>query len=153
MESLSHINLYDQLLTLMVLCMVNQWFSCSFEKNFRQTTFNFLFVWFQVIQKSWKLQNLPMKMAVSNFQSLIFHIFARKERPSSFVLACPILDHCRLYFSGMGFHKIVFCNSRQPKMNVDDTYYVLQSYYCQKFRTSHFKIKFSMSISTEIFVH
>ena len=43
-------------------------------------------------------------------------------------------------------------NFKQPKMNVHGIYYVPQSYYCQKFWTSHFNVKFSMSIWSQTFV-
>ena len=38
-------------------------------------------------------------------------------------------------------------------MNVDGIYYVPQSYYSQKFRTSHSNVMFYMSILSQIFVH
>ena len=52
-------------------------------------------------------------MPVSNFYSLNFRVFVRKERLRSFIIVCAALRHCKLNFSGMEFHKIFFlilCN-------------------------------------------
>ena len=38
-------------------------------------------------------------------------------------------------------------------MKVDGIHYVAQSYYYKKFWASHFDVMFSMSISSQIFVH
>ena len=56
MESLSSINLYGQLMTLMVLCMVIQWFSCFSWIFFWQATSKFLFTKSRVHQRSEKNQ-------------------------------------------------------------------------------------------------
>ena len=63
MENLSAINLYGQSMTLMLLCMVIQWFSCFSWNFFRRTTFNFLFKTFLVILcVTWKNTEIGIKI-------------------------------------------------------------------------------------------
>ena len=108
MESLSAINLNCQLMTSMFfLCSSND-FYVFFRIFFWQSTSKFLFTYFRVIQRSGTLQD-PRRKPVSNFQSVTLRVFAKKEKLIyTFAVVGSTLHHCRLYFSGMGIHKISF---------------------------------------------
>ena len=94
MKSLSAKNLYGQLTTSMLFCTVIQGFSCFPWILF--STNNFLFLIYMVSRSSNVLKTSRTK---GN---------ARKHFPYTVVVVCPTLHHCRLYFFGMGFHKISF---------------------------------------------
>ena len=104
MESRSAINLYGQLMTLMVLCMVIQWFS-SFSWNFFSTT-NFHFFSYIVSSNSKGLEKFNWN--AQQLSELNFPRFCYERRTFCFLLVCPTLHQCRLYFSGMGFLKTFF---------------------------------------------
>ena len=150
MDSLSTINLYGQLMTLMLLLLLFNGFHVFLE-FFCDEQFLIYIVqsYSKVLKNSKKQEKRP---SATFIQILTFRNFARKERLTSlsyFVQYYITVDHT---FREWDFTKFIF-NFSQPKMNVDGIYYVPQSYYCQKFWTSNFSVMFSMSILNQIFVH
>ena len=104
MESLTAINFYCQLKTSMVLCMVIKWYSCFSWNFFRQNLQCLMYIPSSNsnVLKTSRLANRNARQQLSEFT---FPPFARTY---SFVQVCPTLHDCRLYFPGMGFHKISF---------------------------------------------
>ena len=107
-ENLSAINLYGQLLTLMLFCMVIQWFSCfSWNPFFWTNNFQFLIYIVPSNSKVLKLSR-PKEKASQQLSEFKVPRFCKERKTYTSVVFCPTLHHCRLYFLGMRFHKILF---------------------------------------------
>ena len=113
MESLSAINLYGQLMTLMFFFYGQTTIVIFFLKLFFRQK-NFQFVIHIVLSNSKVLKtSKPKRNARQQFSDFHFPRFCLERKTCSLVLLCPILHHCRLYFSGMGFLKIFFFTARK----------------------------------------